>query len=793
MIKKGFMAPDQNISRDVQCATCVMPSLVVFILLTVLDLCVPLYHDQFALHIPDGSSYADDLAHRHGFINHGQIGNLKNFFLFSHPLISKRSLNASTDYVHRLKNDPQVRWVMQQRELKRRKRDHQWKPRHVARQSIAPSFPDPLFKEQWYLNGGAAGGLDMNVGYAWRKGYTGKGVVITILDDGIQPNHPDLIQNYDPAASTDINGNDTDPTPQDNGDNKHGTRCAGEVAAVAYNKYCGVGIAYNASIGGVRMLDGLVNDAVEAQALGFNTHHIDIYSASWGPEDDGKTVDGPGPLARRAFINGVTNGRGGKGSIFIWASGNGGRHTDSCNCDGYANSIFTISISSATQEEVTVTIFRQHKEKTYSPMLMTNKYKECVTQNVILKDAMERDQHNALHTIRKENVYRVLWDVLYAHILCVHCVKRNGPLRRVESVFPMVVINVILANTLRQAVAKTATPLVRNVAGLMSGTVYLAQAHYYCRARGASQNVALGALRLQSGTCREICAPGYYPDDGICSKCYLSCQTCTGPRRDQCASCPPDWRLAAGECRPECPQNFFTWGDSCRRCHHYCQDCHGAGPQRCTSCPQHFSLENGLCIECLSSQYYEPMSRTCRQCHESCRSCSGPGPTNCVTCAHPLRLDRVNHKCLPCCMENVSSMFLIPNLTNDCCHCDKDVGGCLNGSSAGKRRIAENVRTHLTASFFVDDGKDPPKILQLDRNLLIAWCVGAVVGLIVATVLVLMLRSKKKKHLRLYPRTLYSQLTTVDDDLVRLATSTTKLKVMPAENVEMTSTTEEPT
>ena len=36
----------------------------------------------------------------------------------------------------------------------------------------------------------------------------------------------------------------------DNGDNKHGTRCAGEVAAVAFNEYCGVGVAYNASIGG---------------------------------------------------------------------------------------------------------------------------------------------------------------------------------------------------------------------------------------------------------------------------------------------------------------------------------------------------------------------------------------------------------------------------------------------------------------------------------------------------------------------------------------------------------------
>ena len=53
------------------------------------------------------------------------------------------------------------------------------------------------------------------------------------------------------------------------------------------------------------MLDGGVNDYVEAKALSFRRNHIDIYSASWGPEDDGKTVDGPGPLARRAFIEGV--------------------------------------------------------------------------------------------------------------------------------------------------------------------------------------------------------------------------------------------------------------------------------------------------------------------------------------------------------------------------------------------------------------------------------------------------------------------------------------------------------
>ena len=90
----------------------------------------------------------------------------------------------------------------------------------------------------------------MNVLPAWKLGYTGKNVVVTILDDGIQYNHPDLKQNYDPLASKDINDNDDDPMPQDNGDNKHGTRYAGEVAAVAFNEYSGVGVAYNASIGG---------------------------------------------------------------------------------------------------------------------------------------------------------------------------------------------------------------------------------------------------------------------------------------------------------------------------------------------------------------------------------------------------------------------------------------------------------------------------------------------------------------------------------------------------------------
>lgn len=176
-------------------------------------------------------------------------------------------------------------------------------------------------------DGGARNGFDLNVQAAWKMGYTGKGVVITILDDGLEKDHPDLQANYDPLASFDINGDDADPMPRyDSSDsNRHGTRCAGEVAAVPNNNICSIGIAFNSKVGGVRMLDGEVTDAVEARSLGLNNQHIHIYSASWGPDDNGKTVDGPGELATRAFIEGVTYGRQGLGSIFVFASGNGGR------------------------------------------------------------------------------------------------------------------------------------------------------------------------------------------------------------------------------------------------------------------------------------------------------------------------------------------------------------------------------------------------------------------------------------------------------------------------------------
>jgi len=62
-------------------------------------------------------------------------------------------------------------------------------------------------------------------------------------------------------------------------------------------------------------------------------------------------LTGPAKLATQAFKYGAERGRDGLGSIFVWASGNGGKYDDNCNCDGYATSIYTISVSATTMNE----------------------------------------------------------------------------------------------------------------------------------------------------------------------------------------------------------------------------------------------------------------------------------------------------------------------------------------------------------------------------------------------------------------------------------------------------------
>jgi subtilisin-like proprotein convertase family protein/endonuclease/exonuclease/phosphatase family metal-dependent hydrolase len=217
----------------------------------------------------------------------------------------------------------------------------------LARQQKKKLLPnDPLFGEQWHLrntgqNGGLAG-TDVNLTNVWDT-FRGSGIYIAIVDDGLQTAHTDLVENVNTLIDWDFNGGDNNPNPDLNND-FHGTACAGVAAGRGQNGRGISGAAPEATLVGLRLIGGPATDADEAAAMAHSNSLIQIKSNSWGPDDDGKTLAGPGPLTLAALHSGVTAGRGGRGVIYAWACGNGADALDNANKDGYANSIYTVAI-----------------------------------------------------------------------------------------------------------------------------------------------------------------------------------------------------------------------------------------------------------------------------------------------------------------------------------------------------------------------------------------------------------------------------------------------------------------
>ena len=57
------------------------------------------------------------------------------------------------------------------------------------------------------------------------------------------------------------------------------------------------------------MLDRMITDEMEGSSLSFNHQYVDIYSASWGPDDGGYALEGPLNLTQTAMKTGVANVR----------------------------------------------------------------------------------------------------------------------------------------------------------------------------------------------------------------------------------------------------------------------------------------------------------------------------------------------------------------------------------------------------------------------------------------------------------------------------------------------------
>jgi len=117
---------------------------------------------------------------------------------------------------------------------------------------------EPLFPDEWHHhNVGQNGGVpdaDIDAPTAWPRAL-GAGVVVAVIDSGVDATHPDLAPRMHPTA-WDFVDDDADASPVGTGGNAaHGTVVAGVIAA-AVNDLGATGVAPEARIMAIRACEG---------------------------------------------------------------------------------------------------------------------------------------------------------------------------------------------------------------------------------------------------------------------------------------------------------------------------------------------------------------------------------------------------------------------------------------------------------------------------------------------------------------------------------------------------------
>lgn len=207
---------------------------------------------------------------------------------------------------------------------------------------------DPLFNQQWYLkNTGQTGGtvgMDLNVVNVWHD-YTGAGVRIAVVDDGIDYLHPDLDNNYNQSADFDAARRINNGFPVNRDDN-HGTAVAGIIAGEANNGEGGVGVAYGATVSSIRK--DFDNPSLQATGLALEQMaNFDVVNNSWGfrfPFADNFSTDAFAGY-QNAMQTAVETGRNGLGTVLVFSGGNSRLAGDSSNYHNLQNSRYAIAVA----------------------------------------------------------------------------------------------------------------------------------------------------------------------------------------------------------------------------------------------------------------------------------------------------------------------------------------------------------------------------------------------------------------------------------------------------------------
>lgn len=212
----------------------------------------------------------------------------------------------------------------------------------------AYKYDDPLFDQAWHLKNTGNNirnipmrrGADINVEDAWDYS-KGKGVIVAVYDEGIDISHPDLKDNI--IGFENFNDPDTTfPSPSSPSGIWHGTSCAGLVAALE-NDIGSVGVAPESKLLAVRYADSSVSSDIRAYQW-MNDHGADVITNSWGSYENMDAYN-------EIFRDLSTNGREGKGTIIVFATGNDYYNLDNPAYNDESESKYVISIAASTETD----------------------------------------------------------------------------------------------------------------------------------------------------------------------------------------------------------------------------------------------------------------------------------------------------------------------------------------------------------------------------------------------------------------------------------------------------------
>ena len=144
---------------------------------------------------------------------------------------------------------------------------------------------DTLFERQWHLNSVADAELAANAHVsatdAWDVTRGSRDVVVAVVDDGFDLNHPDFVGAGKVVSPKDYVDGDASPFPETAEDDYHGTPCAG-VAIAEENGQGVVGVAPGCAFMPVR-LPLSADDNEMWDIFDFFGRWADVFSCSWGP------------------------------------------------------------------------------------------------------------------------------------------------------------------------------------------------------------------------------------------------------------------------------------------------------------------------------------------------------------------------------------------------------------------------------------------------------------------------------------------------------------------------------